>query len=131
MRKQAKFKCKKCKTTFKSIEEISVEKTWHVVSPIPDKNGNITINVMATWICPVCGHKNRGKITSIKSGERIAGRSPTQKLVDIINRHKEISIKELSIQLGVDEETIQKALRYLIKKKMINAEIKNNIVKVR
>jgi len=129
MPKKTKIKCKNCGKIFDSTEEIQIVKTWHMVSPIPDKEGNITINIMATWICPICGSRNRGKIASVKSGEQIRGRNPTQELINIVNQSEVITIQEISKILGVDKETVIKALKYLIKKKMINAVIEGDLVK--
>ena len=44
------------------------EKTWQLVSPIPDAEGRVTITVMGSFRCPNCGHKWRTKISVIKVG---------------------------------------------------------------
>jgi predicted RNA-binding Zn-ribbon protein involved in translation (DUF1610 family) len=51
------------------------EKTWHLVSPIPDKYGRITITIMASFRCPSCGHTWRAPIQKMKVG----GEEPGEK----------------------------------------------------
>ncbi|PUA33248.1 MAG: hypothetical protein B7O98_02095 [Zestosphaera tikiterensis] len=48
--------------------DVKPETTWQVVSPLPDAEGRITITVMGTFTCPSCGHKWKGKVSSIKVG---------------------------------------------------------------
>ena len=128
-KKSNRIKCKKCGARFQSVSEVKIIKMWHVVAPFPDKEGNITINVMASWMCPKCGYKNRGKIASLKSGEVLAkGGSYTDRLVKIITERKEISISELAKKFNTSPQTIKKALEYLIKKNLLQAKIEGDIV---
>ncbi|MEX0567804.1 MAG: DeoR family transcriptional regulator [Candidatus Njordarchaeota archaeon] len=130
MPRKIKIKCKKCGTIFNSSDELNIIKTWHMVSPMPDKNGNLTITIMASWICPQCGAKNTGKISSIKSNSELRGKSPSQRLIDMIQQKKTISISELANSIGMSKENVRKALEYMIKKKIINALIEDNVIKV-
>lgn len=102
-----------------------------MVAPFPDKDGNITVNVMAVWVCPLCGYKNRGKIASIKSGDvPSAKKSYTDRLVEFIQNRRVVTLEELSKEFNTDKKTIRKAVEYLIKKNLLNAIIENDSVKV-
>jgi len=49
-------------------EVSSPDKTWNLVSPIPDDKGRITITVMGSFTCPNCGHKWKAVISKLKVG---------------------------------------------------------------
>lgn len=57
------LKCPKCGST-----DVAVEKTWQLVSPLPDAQGRITITVMGVVRCNSCGHRWRGPISKLKVG---------------------------------------------------------------
>jgi len=124
------LKCRHCGSKFEKIGDQYIVKTWHMVSPMPDKHGNITISIMASWICPECGRKNTGKISSIKSGGEIKGTSYTQRLINTIEKKGEADIDELSRELGMSPDTIRKAVEYLIKKKILKARMSGNKIKL-
>ncbi len=44
------------------------ERTWQLVSPLPDSKGRITITIMGSYRCPNCGRKWRGVVSKIKTG---------------------------------------------------------------
>ena len=94
-----------------------------MVSPMPDKYGNVTINIFATWECPRCGARNRSKLSSIKSGAELGSRSYTERLKEAIYRTKEVTLEELAEMFNMSKDTILKALRYLIEKGVIKAKI--------
>jgi len=59
------------------------EKTWQLVSPLPDAQGRITITVMGSFVCPN-GHKWRAVISKIRaggSGVEVEGKKGTKKVV--------------------------------------------------
>ncbi len=120
--------CKNCGSRFSSQKEVRITKTWHVVSPFPDKNGNITISIFAIWICPVCGSRNRGKLSSIKSDTELKSKSYTQRLEEIIYESREITVEEIAGRLGIPKNTVLKALRYLIKEGIIRAKLEGEKV---
>ena len=43
------------------------EKTWQLISPLPDAYGRITITVMGSFVCPN-GHKWKAVVSKIKAG---------------------------------------------------------------
>jgi hypothetical protein len=58
------FKCPKC-----GYRVNEPEKTWTVVSPIPDKYGRVSITIMGSFKCPNCGYSWKSVIKKMKSGE--------------------------------------------------------------
>ncbi len=44
------------------------QRTWTLVSPIPDKKGRITVTIMAAFRCPACGASWNAPIEKIKTG---------------------------------------------------------------
>ncbi len=55
-------KCPKCNS------EVKPEKSWQLISPLPDSEGRITITVMGSFNCGNCGYRWRGVISKIKTG---------------------------------------------------------------
>lgn len=45
-----------------------VEKTWTLVSPIPDRYGRITVTIMGVLHCNECGHTWKAPIQKMKTG---------------------------------------------------------------
>ncbi|MCE4607330.1 MAG: chromatin protein Cren7 [Desulfurococcales archaeon] len=62
-RKQDPFVCPVCGTRVGEPD-----KTWQLVSPLPDKRGRITVTVMGSFTCPNCGYKWRAVINKLKVG---------------------------------------------------------------
>ena len=58
MAKMKPIKCK-CGNTWQP-HEVPTNKEWNMISPMPDKDGNVTITIMATWTCPQCGKSKTG-----------------------------------------------------------------------
>lgn len=117
--------CKKCGYTFKPTD-IEPEKTWHMAAPFPDKNGNITITVMAVWTCPNCGAKIKGVYGKIKTGEELKGTNRTELLIKTLESSEKISISEIATKIKVSEETARKAVEYLISKGKVRGKIVDN-----
>ncbi|MEM0453528.1 MAG: chromatin protein Cren7 [Sulfolobales archaeon] len=55
-------KCPKCNS------EVKPEKTWQLISPLPDSEGRITITIMGSFNCGNCGYRWRGVVSKIKTG---------------------------------------------------------------
>lgn len=62
-KKGSAFVCPRCGTRVSEPE-----KTWTLVSPIPDKKGRITVTIMGAFVCPNCGYRWRAVINKIKTG---------------------------------------------------------------
>jgi predicted RNA-binding Zn-ribbon protein involved in translation (DUF1610 family) len=69
-KKRDPFVCPRCGTRV-----TEPEKTWTIVSPLPDKYGRITVTIMGSFVCPNCGYKWRAVIKKIKTG----GEEPSEK----------------------------------------------------
>ncbi|AWR97741.1 chromatin protein Cren7 [Acidianus sulfidivorans JP7] len=83
------------------------EKTWNLISPLPDAQGRITITVMGSYVCPKCGHKWRGVVSKIRAGGssvEVEGKKGVKKIGDEENKQKdEGEIIELDLS-DLDEE---------------------------
>ncbi len=55
--------CPKCGS--KVLEPV---RTWTMVSPIPDRQGRVTVTIMGSFICGECGHRWNAPMKRIKSG---------------------------------------------------------------
>ncbi|MEB2793159.1 MAG: chromatin protein Cren7 [Caldisphaeraceae archaeon] len=62
-KKESVFICPSCGTVVKEPE-----RTWSLVSPIPDKYGRVTITIMGSFRCPNCGYTWKGVLKKMKSG---------------------------------------------------------------
>jgi len=56
------LRCPKCGL------DVQPEKTWQLISPLPDSEGRITITIMGSFKCSNCGHIWRGVVSKIKAG---------------------------------------------------------------
>ncbi|MEM4737852.1 MAG: chromatin protein Cren7, partial [Acidilobaceae archaeon] len=43
-------------------------RTWTLVSPIPDREGRVTVTVMGAFVCPECGKTWNATLQKLKSG---------------------------------------------------------------
>ncbi|MEM0361049.1 MAG: chromatin protein Cren7 [Sulfolobales archaeon] len=55
-------RCPKCGS------DVKPEKTWQLISPLPDSEGRITITIMGSFNCNNCGYRWRGVASKIKTG---------------------------------------------------------------
>ncbi len=124
-KKEKLIVCKKCGYSFKP-NEVEPDKTWQMVAPMPDKQGRITVTIMATWTCPNCGAKIRGVYSKIKVGEDLKGTNRTQILIDTLTSVESITIKEVAEKIKVSEDTARKAIQYLIKKGKVSGRIEGD-----
>ncbi len=97
-------KCPLCGTEVKNPE-----KTWQLVSPIPDAEGRVTITVMGSFRCPNCGHRWRTKVSVIKvgpSGEvEIGGRRRRKKSKEgKVKEERRGKVIEVDISKILEEE---------------------------
>jgi hypothetical protein len=61
------FTCPVC-----GVRVSAPERTWTLVSPIPDREGRVTITIMGAFRCPN-GHTWKAVIKKFKSGEEAQG----------------------------------------------------------
>ena len=97
-----------------------------MVAPMPDKEGRITVTIMAVWTCPNCGAKIRGTYSKIKVGHDIKGTNRTQILIETLNSVESIKIRDVAEKIKVSEETARKAIQYLINKGKISGRIEGD-----
>ncbi len=86
------------------------EKTWQLISPLPDAYGRITITVMGSFVCPN-GHKWRAVISKIKAGEsgvEVEGKKGVKKIEVERKDEKENrgEIIELDLE-DIDKEALE------------------------
>ena len=111
-KKTKQIKCKNCDTII-DPKETTPSKQWTLASPMPDKDGNITITAMATWSCPSCGNTVRGTLGKYK--ETGQAKSKHAMLIELIQENPKIKISEIAAQLGMKEEVVEKAIKILKK----------------
>ena len=84
------------------------EKTWQLISPLPDAYGRITITVMGSFVCPN-GHKWKAVISKIKaggSGIEIEGKKGTKKIETRKEEEDRGEIIELDLN-DIDKEDLE------------------------
>lgn len=117
--------CKKCGYSW-DPKEVEPEKTWHMVSPMPDKEGRITVTLLGIWVCPQCGSKVRGVLSKVKVGgdlEKSVDR--TMLLLQELKKSDRVNLGNLARKFNFSVDTIKKAIQYLIKKGEISGKIEN------
>lgn len=84
------------------------EKTWNLISPLPDAYGRITITVMGSYACPNCGHRWRGVVSKIKAGGssvEIEGKKGVKKIGNDDKKNDEDRGEIIELDLSeLDEE---------------------------
>ena len=123
MAKMKPIKCK-CGNTWMP-HEVPTNKEWNMISPMPDKDGNVTITIMATWTCPKCGKSKTGAKGKTK-GEFKEEDTPKYKIETAITSGKEFSISKLADDTGFDIENIKKIIPMYMKKKNIKGKIQGD-----
>ncbi|MFX1511022.1 MAG: hypothetical protein ACFFCQ_00335 [Promethearchaeota archaeon] len=127
MAKKKKISCKKCGTVVNPNEN-PPQKTWNIISPMPDKEGRVTVTIMGSFRCSNCGASIRAAIQKIKGDDFVSGKSKKQEMLELIEARREpIEINELSTMLGMKTVTIRKALTAMIKKELITGAIQGEL----
>ena len=118
-----KLKCKKCGNT--SFEGLKPLKTWQMYSPLPDKDGNLTITVMGSFTCPNCGKNVRGAIKAIKTDQTEGGTyAKREKLLEaLVSATDKIDLTELSSMLDIEVNTLKKVVEAHIKKGKVKGQV--------
>jgi len=127
MAKAKVIKCKKCGNSFEIGSKEDKEtrnKEWPMTAPMPDKEGNITITLMATWKCGNCGKTIRGSAGKTK-GE-FKGKSKKEKIDDIIESREEFSLPEFAEELGVKQDNLEQILNVMMKKGLAKGKIEDD-----
>ncbi|MHA1910715.1 MAG: hypothetical protein ACTSYA_03375 [Candidatus Kariarchaeaceae archaeon] len=119
-------KCKNCEKEYNPHTELKAEKTWNVFSPMPDKQGRITITQMATFRCPDCGKVLRGSLGSQKADVPEGYRTHKQMVSDAVDAKEKFNLVELADEMGVKLENLTKVILALIKKGEAKGQLKGN-----
>ena len=122
--------CGNCGQTINPTET-PPSSTWTLTSPLPDKQGRITLTVMGSFTCPRCGKNVRTAMKKIKSDEEGGGKSKKELLVETIQGLKsDTSLEEIASKIGLNSKSIEKAISLLIKKGEVKGKINNGIYKL-
>ncbi|MFW9856422.1 MAG: hypothetical protein ACFFFG_15325 [Candidatus Thorarchaeota archaeon] len=118
--------CKKCDTTINPVET-PPSKTWQLVSPMPDKEGRVTLTIMGSFRCPTCGASIKASLKKIKGDEIGSGMSKKETLLQAVSLIREpTSIDQIEIK-GVSSTSVEKAIQTLIKTGSLSGRIEENI----
>lgn len=121
MAKKKLIKCKNCGEEWIPTD-VPTKKEWNIVSPMPDKQGNVTITRMATWDCPKCG-KNRTGAKAKTKGEFKEEETPKYKIEHAISSGEKFNIAVLAEEIGFDIESIKKIIPMYLKKQNSKGKI--------
>ncbi|MCK5343634.1 MAG: hypothetical protein KAR20_09525, partial [Candidatus Heimdallarchaeota archaeon] len=100
-------------------------KTWQLVSPMPDKEGRVTLTIMGSFRCPECNASVRAALKKVKGDEMGSGTSKKEALIQAVKLiEKPTPIDEIEIQ-GISSQTVGKAIETLITQKSLNGEVKD------
>ena len=118
---------KNCRQTFSKLE-VSPSKTWNLVSPMPDKQGRITITIMGTYPCPHCGRNNTSVVSKFKDSEEGEQRkSKQEQLIELLESQEQVDLTEVALQFGFAEGTVEKAVEMLIGRGQVQGHIKDGM----
>lgn len=124
--RKKKISCKKCGRVINPTEH-PPSKTWQLVSPMPDKEGRVTLTIMGSFRCPDCNASVRAAIKKIKGDEIGSGKSKKELLIQAINLLQEpTSIEQIEIK-GVSPAAVGKAIQIMIDRGQISGKIENDV----
>ena len=109
--------CKNCKSQFEvgTPEDLTNrKKEWTMVSPMPDKDGMVTITAMASWNCYNCGKNITGSYGKTKGD--FEGKSKKDILQNMLDAEVEFNIAELAEEIGFQVDNVAKMVDLFIKK---------------
>lgn len=129
--KDVSISCKNCGQVINPIET-PPSSTWTLTSPLPDKEGRITLTIMGSFTCQRCGKNVKAAMKKIKSDSESGGKSKKELLIDTVQELKEdTNLDEVAKTIGLTTNSIEKALSLLIKKGEISGNIDNGIYKIK
>jgi len=126
--KQKRIICKKCGESWLP-DDVPTNKEWTKLAPMPDKDGRMTVMIMATWTCPGCGKSKMGLKGKYKD-EGQTGPSKKELLIEKLNSVEDkISLAELAAEFSFSEDNIEKAITAFIKTQTISGKIETGFYK--
>ena len=121
-KRKKKIACKKCGTEINPSVTPPL-KTWQLVSPMPDKQGRVTLTIMGSFRCPECNASVRASIKKIKGDEMGSGKSKKELLTQAVKLIQEPTpIEEIEIT-GISSKAVGKAIEMLIVQKVLNGKV--------
>lgn len=116
--------CKKCGYIINPIQH-PPDKTWQLISPMPDKEGRVTLTIMGAFRCPECNASVRTAIKKIRGDEIGSGQSKKELLIQAVNLIKEpTNIENIEIE-GISAASVEKAIGLLIEQGQLKGKIQN------
>ena len=125
-KRKKEISCKKCGHVINPVET-PPEKTWQLVSPMPDKEGRVTLTVMGSFHCPMCNASVRASLKKIRGDEIGSGKSKKELLIQAVNLVQEATpIAQIEIA-GISAAAVSKAIKTLINQGKLNGRIEDEI----
>jgi len=122
--KTKRISCPKCGTIINPKETLP-SKTWNLVSPMPDKEGRVTLTIMASFECPSCGKSLRAALQKIK-GDEIEGAGASKRLLlleRLTGAQEKLSLETLARELRMNQQTVARAAETLCNAKRIRGRV--------
>jgi hypothetical protein len=121
-KRKKKIACKKCGREINPTETPPL-KTWQLISPMPDKEGRVTLTIMGSFRCPDCNASVRASLKKIKGDEMAAGKSKKELLIQAVKLITEPTpIEEIEIA-GISSKAVEKAIETLINQKNLTGKV--------
>ncbi|UCG90557.1 MAG: chromatin protein Cren7 [Candidatus Heimdallarchaeota archaeon] len=125
-KRKKKISCKKCGHILNPTEN-PPEKTWQLISPMPDKDGRVTLTIMGSFHCPTCNASIRASLKKIRGDEIGSGKSKKELLIQAVNLVEEAtSIDQIEIA-GISAAAVGKAIETLINQGELSGRVENGI----
>ncbi len=104
------------------------EKTWQLVSPMPDKEGRVTLTVMGSFHCPMCNASVRASLKKIRGDEIGSGKSKKELLIQAVSLVQEATpIAQIEIA-GISAAAVSKAIKTLINQGKLKGRVDDEIL---
>ncbi|MFX1285392.1 MAG: hypothetical protein ACFFB5_17225 [Promethearchaeota archaeon] len=125
-KQKKKISCKKCGHILNPIDT-PPEKTWQLISPMPDKDGRVTLTIMGSFHCPICNASIRASLKKIRGDEIGSGKSKRELLIQAVNLVEEATpIDQIEIA-GISAASVGKAIERLINQGELNGRVENGV----
>lgn len=129
--KTKKIVCKNCGTVVNPAEN-PPSKTWNLISPMPDKDGNVTLTIMGSFTCsnPDCGKNIKAAVQKIK-GDDVALGAKFKKnellLGALRGSIEKTPLDSIASVVGLQVEKVEKAILMLIKSGKVTGIVKDGL----
>ena len=125
-KRKKKISCKKCGQIIDPVET-PPKKTWQLISPMPDKEGRVTLTIMGSFSCPSCNSSVRASLKKIRGDEIGSGKSKKELLIEAIKLVQEpTSIDQIEIA-NISSAAVGKAIKTLIDQGKITGRVEEGI----